>query len=123
MFAWNANLATDEALQIVLTPTVGTTSASLAGTNIDNGYYKCRIQFKENGTPIVSTVDALRVVSNYTSVETYTLDHQLDGLAVLEVTKEPGEPARGGFLYRGERKRGSITRIIRVGPRFPTSSP
>jgi hypothetical protein len=72
-------------------PAAGVQSTVINGTAIDNGYYKCTIQMIDETDPdpdkqpvIWTTVDALRIVAGYISVETYTLNRQLDAFITVK---------------------------------------
>jgi len=59
-----------------------------------NGYYKCVIQMRydSNDALIWSTIDALRIVADYTSTETYFLNAQLKGVVSGGVTEDLQNP-------------------------------
>jgi hypothetical protein len=68
---------------------------TLSKSDLQNGYYKCIITMtNDTDTRLWSTIDALRIVSDYTSEETYTLKRQLDALVAVNITEDLQNPLK-----------------------------
>lgn len=80
-------------LTVTADPGLGEKVANVIGS-YTNGYYKCVIQMKydSNNAVIWSTIDALRIVTDYTSTETYFLNAQLKGVVSGGVTEDLQNP-------------------------------